>query len=240
LALKEAKPNGTAAAPQLLDPSSPSLSIMKRLLESCSSNPSSADFEFARRLKIDERMRQTTAVLGWISARKLEDLKGVGPAILEKLRDLKVDTFADLQDQPLSSLQAALGDKGGHRLWLAARGLDDKPLKLVQNRKSVSVELSYGVRFDNIEQVSRFIEDMAKEVHKRLRDVGLMFQKINLNAMRRHPDQAPTTFLGMFFFINKIYCIYTATEQNVFDCVLINRSRLGQHVNQIAHSPRAF
>lgn len=93
-------------------------------------------------------------------------------------------------------MQQTFGEKQGIKLFLAARGLDDRPLKLLQARKSVSVELSFGVRFDTIDQVFRFIEDISKELQRRAKAAGLKGKTIVLNVMQRHPEAKPTTFLG--------------------------------------------
>jgi hypothetical protein len=93
-------------------------------------------------------------------------------------------------------LQQTFGEKQGIKLFLSARGMDDRALKFMQERKSVSVELSFGVRFDNIEQVHRFIEDISQELQRRAKAAGLKGKTVVLNVMQRHPDAKPTTFLG--------------------------------------------
>ena len=59
------------------------------------------------------------------------------------------------------------------------------------DRKSVSAEINWGVRFENDEQAARFIEELADEVSKRLRAIARFGRtitlKVNLN-LRVLPD----------------------------------------------------
>ena len=50
----------------------------------------------------------------------------------------------------LAVLQREFGPKTGQSLHRYSRGEDDRPVKTDQERKSVSAEINYGIRFQNV------------------------------------------------------------------------------------------
>lgn len=80
----------------------------------------------------------------------LTDLPGVGYATLQKLKLLGLQTCGDVQVASLHVLQKELGQKVGETILEQARGVDRKPLNYHHERKSVSAEINYGIRFKTI------------------------------------------------------------------------------------------
>ena len=81
------------------------------------------------------------------SSNKCSNIVGVGWTIRSKLQNLNVTTCGDLQAVPLSTLQKEFGPKNGQSLHNFCRGKDDRAIKVEKERKSVSAEINYGIRF---------------------------------------------------------------------------------------------
>ena len=77
----------------------------------------------------------------------VKDLPGIGRAQGQKLEALGINFCADLQKWTLSSLQKEFGKKLGEKLFNYCRGKDDREIELHHERKSVSAEINYGMRF---------------------------------------------------------------------------------------------
>lgn len=67
-----------------------------------------------------------------------------------KLKTMNVEKCEDLQKISLNVLQKEFGPKTGQSLHRYCRGEDDRPIKMEQERKSVSAEINYGIRFKHV------------------------------------------------------------------------------------------
>ncbi|KAG2179478.1 hypothetical protein INT44_006324 [Umbelopsis vinacea] len=112
----------------------------------------------------------------------------IGYAMGEKLNNMDLKTLEDLRAYPMKALQDIFGKKTGESLYKFARGIDDRPLSSGQPRQSVSAEVSWGVRFENDDQVRDFVLGLCKEVEKRLRNVGCKGKSITMKIKRRKLD----------------------------------------------------
>lgn len=133
----------------------------------------------------------------FLSNFKLGDLPGIGWRTLPKFAGLS--TVGDLQRLTLRDLRAKLGHKSGANFFLACRGFDSKPLPFdhaSSDRKTISVDLTYGVRFNTDAQFSKFIGDVARELCERCKKIGKFGKSLTIKIWVRHPDAKPTTFLG--------------------------------------------
>ena len=72
---------------------------------------------------------------------------GVGYSLNAKLSSLGVSTCSDLQKLPLALLQKHCGMKTGQTLYNSCRGTYDRTFRTGAERKSVSAEMNYGIRF---------------------------------------------------------------------------------------------
>ena len=80
----------------------------------------------------------------------MNDLPGVGWSLGHKLQTLGVETCSDLQKFSSQSLQKEFGPKTGLQLYQYCRGIDDRTLRTERERKSVSAEINYGIRFTKV------------------------------------------------------------------------------------------
>ncbi|KAI5749214.1 hypothetical protein M8J76_005611 [Diaphorina citri] len=128
----------------------------------------------------------------------LSDLPGVGHSLLFKLNSLGAQTCGDLQNISLKTLQNEVGNKNGLTLYKHCRGEDDKELTFEHQRKSVSAEVNYGIRFQNNQEMETFLKQLAGEVEKRLEEVKMKGKCITLKLMVRSAEapREASKFLG--------------------------------------------
>ncbi|KAJ8980821.1 hypothetical protein NQ317_000554 [Molorchus minor] len=112
----------------------------------------------------------------------LADLPGVGYATLAKLGNLGLNTCGDVQVTSLKVLQ----------------GMDKRPLNFHHERKSVSAEVNYGIRFKTVGECYNFLQSLSTEVYGRLDDIGMRARCLTLKLSVRAADAPVETakFLG--------------------------------------------
>lgn len=67
-----------------------------------------------------------------------------------KLAAMGVRSCGDLQQVSLSHLQKKFGPRTGQTLFRFCRGLDDRPVRYEKERKSVSADMNYNIRFTRV------------------------------------------------------------------------------------------
>lgn len=95
-------------------------------------------------------------------------LPGVGPSAERALARLGVRTIRDLRSIPVQTLRARMGEHGD-RLHQLARGIDDRPVRIDREAKSISHEHTFPVDLDNPEEVRALIARQSQDVASRLR-----------------------------------------------------------------------
>ncbi|TDL15610.1 hypothetical protein BD410DRAFT_103283 [Rickenella mellea] len=139
------------------------------------------------------------AVPEFIAPLHIQDLHGFGHAARDKAQEkLGTTSLAELLKRSRASLCDALGPKTGEMLWNAIRGIDERVLESDKPRKSVSCEINYGIRFEDNDQVEKFMYQLADEVAKRLDGVKMRGRSLTLKIMKRSSDAPvePAKFLG--------------------------------------------
>ncbi|XP_062553365.1 DNA repair protein Rev1 [Armigeres subalbatus] len=126
------------------------------------------------------------------------DLPGIGPSTTYRLKQLSWNTCGDLQNISSAVLQREFGKKFGDTIYQACRGNDDRPLVYDQVRKSVSVDVNYGIRFKEEAEVERFMKQLSEEIHKRLTDIKKRGKVITVKLLVRSPEAPIETakFMG--------------------------------------------
>ena len=81
-------------------------------------------------------------------------------------------------------MKQEFGPKLGQSLFNYCRGLDDRSIHFVQERKSVSAEVNYGIRFETVDDMEKFLTQLSHEVAQRLERAGhLKGRQITLKIM---------------------------------------------------------
>ncbi|XP_043927902.1 DNA repair protein REV1 [Protopterus annectens] len=112
-------------------------------------------------------------------------LPGVGKSMECKLAALSVKTCGDLQHISLAKLQKEFGPKIGQKWYRFCRGLDDRPVQTEKERKSVSAEINYGIRFTQTKEAEAFLLNLSEELQQRLEAAGVKGKRLTLKIMVR-------------------------------------------------------
>ncbi|WP_107517371.1 DNA polymerase IV [Piscirickettsia salmonis] len=93
-------------------------------------------------------------------------LPGVGPVMAQKLADLKIVFCAELANFSLFDLNQHFG-RFGERLYELARGIDDRPVDVNHQRKSVTVETTFASDL-SLNQAEHALNDLVKRLKLKL------------------------------------------------------------------------
>ncbi|KAK7866771.1 hypothetical protein R5R35_008756 [Gryllus longicercus] len=129
---------------------------------------------------------------------KVEDLPGVGHSLAYRLHAEGITDCRDLQRLSLASLQRKFGNKTGETLHQHARGEDQRALDVCHQRKSVSAEVNYGIRFTTQREAEAFVQQLAQEVVSRMKQARVRGRQVTLKLMIRAKDAPVETakFMG--------------------------------------------
>ncbi|XP_071489120.1 DNA repair protein REV1-like [Diadema antillarum] len=141
---------------------------------------------------------ESHAINDFIKTQPVKDLPGVGWSTSRRMESLSIKTCGDLQQISLQALQKEFGPKTGQSLFNFCRGVDNRPIRQEQERKSVSAEVNYGIRFKQESDAVKFVEELTSEVHQRLKSIDMLARSITLKLKVRSPDAPKETskFMG--------------------------------------------
>ena len=127
-------------------------------------------------------------ILDLLGELEVTSLPGVAYSIGGKLEELGVKFVKDLRAQSKERLTAVLGPKTGEKLWEYARGIDKSEVGDQPPRKSVSAEVSWGIRFINQAEADEFMMNLCKELERRLLNEQVKGKNLTVKVMRRSLD----------------------------------------------------
>jgi DNA polymerase IV len=104
---------------------------------------------------------------------------GIGPVMAARLQLLGIHTIGDLRRFPLDVLKGRVGDEAEHYHRLA-HGLDDRPVAVDEDAKSIGQEQTFEVDIGQPEAVQRVLADQVEQVAWRLRKHGLAARCVTL------------------------------------------------------------
>lgn len=152
--------------------------------------------------KVDEYLRDVP----------VRNLPGIGHSIKDKLQSAlpgsssKEPKIKDLLSFSETRLVNIFGAKTGAKLYQFARGRDETSIELdlnnseaVLGRKSVSVDVNFGIRFDTVIQLETFLIELSKELYSRMVNLGICGSSLSIKLAKRAPDAPvePAKYLGM-------------------------------------------
>jgi DNA polymerase-4 len=97
---------------------------------------------------------------------------GVGPATEARMHELGIRTGADLARWSLEELQATFGKRGPFYYGIA-RGIDERPVRPVRERKSYGSETTFERDLSAVEAMREALEPLAADVLEGLAQRGL-------------------------------------------------------------------
>ncbi|XP_019066062.1 DNA repair protein REV1 isoform X4 [Fukomys damarensis] len=123
----------------------------------------------------------------FIRDQPVANLPGVGRTMESKLTSLGIKTCGDLQHMTMAKLQKEFGPKIGQTLYRFCRGLDDRLVRSEKERKSISADINYGIRFTQPKEAEAFLLNLSEEIQRRLKAAGMKGKRLTLKIMVRKP-----------------------------------------------------
>jgi DNA polymerase-4 len=117
----------------------------------------------------------------FLEALPIEKFFGVGKVTAAKLRELGIQTGADLKHLGEERLRDLLGKHGG-QLYRYAYGEDDRPVEPVLERKSVGKEVTLERDIRDRNEMERILESLALQVEHRLAELGIAGRTLTLKV----------------------------------------------------------
>jgi DNA polymerase IV len=109
----------------------------------------------------------------------VSELWGVGPKMTESLLDLGIRTIGDLANWPPQDLVRRFG-KHGEDLARRARGLDERPVTVEHEVKSISHETTFAADVAGEAELLRTLSRLSEDVGRRLRRAELVGGTVKL------------------------------------------------------------
>jgi DNA polymerase-4 len=107
----------------------------------------------------------------FVKALPVKKLHGVGPANGARLDGLGITTCEELRRLPLERLIEEFG-KFGKRLYELSRGIDERPVRVERERKSISVETTFDRDLPDLAQCRTALAGLGERLEKRLERHG--------------------------------------------------------------------
>ena len=117
----------------------------------------------------------------FLEALPIEKFFGVGKVTAAKLRELGIQTGADLKHMGEERLRDLFGKHGG-QLYRFARGEDGRPVEPVRKRKSVGKEVTLEHDIRDRGEMERILENLALQVERRLAELGIAGRTLTLKV----------------------------------------------------------
>ena len=109
-------------------------------------------------------------------------LWGVGRTTLKSLKMLSVRTIGDLAALPLDILTAKYGNKHGSHMYYAARGIDERPVVVGREAKSIGHEDTFREDIRDLPTIRKELLSLATRVGERLRRHGKEGKTISIKV----------------------------------------------------------
>ncbi|PKS12000.1 hypothetical protein jhhlp_001296 [Lomentospora prolificans] len=127
-------------------------------------------------------------VLDLLGELEVTSLPGVAYSTGGKLEELGIKFVKDLRATSKERLTTVLGPKTGEKLWEYARGIDKTEVGDQPPRKSVSAEVSWGIRFIKQAEAEEFMMNLCQELERRLLNEQVKGRNLTVKVMRRALD----------------------------------------------------
>jgi DNA polymerase-4 len=104
---------------------------------------------------------------GFASSLAIGKFHGIGPATEAKMKKIGIETGNDLRQWSEKSLVESFG-KTGHYFYCISRGIDDRPVQSMRERKSIGKETTFQQDTRSIIELRRHLIQLTNEVWEKL------------------------------------------------------------------------
>ena len=139
-----------------------------------------------------------SSVSEYIKSQPLQNLPGIGRSTFHKLKSKSYNLCGDLLFMTKSELSDLLGPKTGETVYNFCKGKDSRDLILKHERKSISVEINYGIRVETIKEFESFLLNLCKELENRMKNENVAGSLVTLKLKERSENAAvePIKYMG--------------------------------------------
>jgi DNA polymerase-4 len=145
-------------------------------------------------------------VQGFLNPLAISKMPFIGDVTSQKLRNLGISNIGMLAQMPKQMLHALLG-KNGLSIWERANGIDDTPVLVQHERKSVSKEMTFDKDTTDIQMlkslVAKMVEELCYDIRKNNRCTGQIGIKIRYSNFDTHTNQLQIPFTASDFEIRE-------------------------------------
>ena len=140
--------------------------------------------------------------LDFLSRLAVREFPGVGRKTSRLLESRNIKSGEDIRRVSLHDLQAMIGKSAGKQLHEFAHGIDNRKWDPRPVRKSISAQISWGVRLSSNTEACDFIRRLSSQVSNRLKRTGHAKggRRVGLKVWIAKPDAATrsseTTWIG--------------------------------------------
>jgi len=106
---------------------------------------------------------------------------GIGKVTEKKMQALGIFTGADLKQLELVELQTQFG-KAGQYYYNVVRGIDDRPVRITRQRKSIGKETTFADNLTDKKQIWEILLKLTQRVVDVLNDKGLGAKTVTIKA----------------------------------------------------------
>lgn len=137
-------------------------------------------------------------VQAYLEDQLVSSLPGVGRALSMKIQEHGIETCGQLQAISLAILKERYGGKTGEMLYDYSRGIDSRELKTSCEKKSLSVDMNFGIRLKTSSEAEDLLWQLAKEMEGRLKESNCNGKCLCLKLKIRKPTASSDTlkYLG--------------------------------------------
>lgn len=150
----------------------------------------------------------------FLSPLPVRALWGVGPKSAARFESLGIHTIGDLAREPELNLVKMFG-KYGHDLSRHARGIDNSPIELEHDIKSISQEITFDRDVADRERLMQVLRDQSERVAYRLRKDNLTGVTVRIKV--RWPDFSTQSRQLTLPQATNQDTVITKAAQNLFD-----------------------
>ncbi len=126
-------------------------------------------------------------VRDFLSPLKVRSLPGVGPKTQGRLKDLGIETVADLAAANPEVLAKLFGI-WGVRLHEYSNGIDNSEVIEEYETKSIGRDVTFEKDIDDEDMIFKVLDELAEEVHKEVVDNAFRFKTITVKVRYQHFD----------------------------------------------------
>lgn len=118
---------------------------------------------------------------GFVETLPIGKFHGIGPATAAKMNAFGIHHGTDLKAQPLPVLQQHFGKSGRYFYWIA-RGIDERPVRMDQVRKSIGAEDTFLVDIDAIHDAREGVRPLVEKVWRHCEKTGTRARTVTLKV----------------------------------------------------------